>query len=52
MTTSQPRRHAPSGSQLRRALSRTARALRTIHGDQVNAWDRYFHAGLPGQPRR
>jgi hypothetical protein len=52
MTTSQPRRQATSGWHLRRALSRSARALRNIHGEQVQAWDRYFRAGLPGQPRR
>jgi len=52
MTTSQHRRHAPSDSHLRRALSRSARALRNLHDEQVHAWDRYFRAGLPGQPRR
>jgi hypothetical protein len=54
MTTSQlrSRRHAPSDSHLRRALSRSAHALRNLHDEQVHAWDRYFRAGLPGEPRR
>ena len=52
MTTSQPTRHTASGSHLRRALTRSARALRNLHDEQVSAWDRYFRAGLPGEPRR
>ena len=50
MTTSQRRRHA-SGSHLRRALGRSARALRNMHDEQVRAWDRYFRAGLPDHHR-
>jgi hypothetical protein len=52
MATSQRPRHTASGSPLRRALSRSAHALRKIHVEQEHAWDRYFRAGLPGEPRR
>ncbi|HEY6296208.1 MAG TPA: hypothetical protein VIX15_11135 [Streptosporangiaceae bacterium] len=52
MTTRQHKHHTPSASHLRRALSRSARALRNAHDEQVHAWDRYFRGGLPGEPRR
>ena len=52
MATSQLRRHrASSGLPLRRALGRSARALRNLHDEQVYAWDRFFRAGLPPRTR-
>ncbi len=36
-----------SGSPLRRALGRSARAVIRLHDEQVYAWERLFRVGLP-----
>ena len=36
-----------SGSPLRRALSRSARAVHQLYDEQAYAWDRLFWVGLP-----
>jgi hypothetical protein len=51
MTVIQDRHPAVSGSRVRRALGRSAHALRNLHDEQVYAWDCFFRAGLPKQPR-
>ena len=53
MTVIQHRHPAVSGlgSRARRALGRSVRALRNLHNEQVYAWERFFRAGLPQQPR-
>jgi hypothetical protein len=40
-----------SGSPLRRALARSARAVIRLHDEQVYAWERLFRVGLP-EPER
>ena len=49
MTTSQDQRPAGSGSRVR-VLGRSARAMRNLYKEQVDAWERFFRAGLPPQP--
>jgi len=50
MTVIQDRRPAVSGSRVRRAVGRSARALRNLYDEQVYAWERFFRVGLPKQP--
>jgi hypothetical protein len=53
MTVIQHRRPAVSGlgSHARRALGRSAHALRSLYDEQVYAWECFFRAGLPRQAR-
>jgi hypothetical protein len=51
MTTSQPTRRTGTGSPVRRALSRSLRALRGMHSEQMYTWERFYRIGPPPEPR-